>query len=265
LSDIPDPAENEMWNSLCANDRWKYMPVDEKELYFGVREGLGEDQIRAIRAEEYMHPGSFAPKWVFQKTPVTMDENSKNSLQTYMQRLICAISGRFVVMEAGGSIRFSDGKPQTAERSRWPQTAKRYRWRHWDNDGNVYESAVSEEWHGRIAFGYGGMKKKDVGWEKLMDPYGCLPGDFRTNVKLAMWTRFNPGEKSLQNVGEFWESIWRWKYEGTTYCSEWDQQLTYLAKLAGVSITDIKDKWPMNERELDPQALAKGWDKVTCK
>ena len=26
LSDVPDPSENELWASLCADDRWKYKP-----------------------------------------------------------------------------------------------------------------------------------------------------------------------------------------------------------------------------------------------
>ena len=122
-----------------------------------------------------------------------MDEKSKNSLETYMQRLICAIAGRFVVMDAYGSIKSSNGKPQTAER---------YRWRHWDNNGNVYETAFREKWRGTIAFECGGRTKKDVGWKTLMEPYGCFPGDFRADVKLPMWTRFNPGENSLHNAGE---------------------------------------------------------------
>lgn len=45
-----------------------------------------------------MHQGCLAPKWVFEKNPIEMTREDQQSLDTYMKRLICAVTGRFVVL-----------------------------------------------------------------------------------------------------------------------------------------------------------------------
>jgi len=120
-----------------------------------------------------------------------------------------------------------------------PKVADRYRWRYWDNQGHVYQDA--------------GIKWTTTqGEEFFSDSTSALPGEFR-NKQLWM---VEGG--SLQR--EFWDIMWRFKFEGSSTCEEWDQCLLELAKQAG-----MPSDWPLKEAELDVLALGKGWTKVqTC-
>jgi hypothetical protein len=267
LSDVPDPSKNDAWSGLCADDRWKHKPASKEELYYcevGETDPFdywGENsKIKAVPSPEGMHRGALAPKWVFETTPTKVDKQSENSLETYMQRLICAITGRFVVIERNGAM---DNESLNSSNGQ-PQVAVKYRWRYWDNEGNVYD-VHGEKCRQTIKWDYQGHNKKDVGWDNLIEHYGGLPGDFRTNPKLPLWMQVKPGENAPTYLGEFWDATWLWKYDGTTYCSEWDQRLSDLARLAGVPMHDINKNWPLKETELDAQARVKEWEKLECK
>lgn len=69
LSDVPDPSENELWASLCADDRWKYKPSNEKMCfcevvdYDSAKDYWGEHAtLKAVSAPVDMHCGALAPQ-----------------------------------------------------------------------------------------------------------------------------------------------------------------------------------------------------------
>ena len=263
VSDIPDPAKNDTWSSLCADDQWKYKPASsvKGELYFcEVGESTdywGEDaKLKAIPPTQNMHRWALAPKLVFETSASKIGD--EKSLEAYMKRLICAVSGRFVVIDRCGasedeSLTSSDGQPNPAVK---------YRYRYWDNHGNVYDTIIAK-CRQTIKWEMGGRVDKDVGWENLMD-HGMMPGDFRTDQNMPVWMRVHPGKVSVIDDSGFWDSIYLWAHDGTTYCSEWDQRLAGLAKLAGVPGTNMSKNWPLDESKLDAEARAKGWMKMEC-
>ena len=176
-----------------------------------------------------------------------------------MKRLICAVTGRFVVIQ-----RPDAGKDETLTSTNGrPFQGVKYKYRYWDNHGNVYDTVIAK-CRQTMKWGMGGHSGNFVDWQELVDD-GMLPGDFRVNTKMQMWMRYESGEKSDINDAEFWDNIYLWSHDGTTYCSEWDQRLTGLAQSAGVPIESICKKWPLNETKLDAEARAKGWTKLTCK
>lgn len=207
-----------------------------------------------------MHRGALAPRFVFETPATNMDEKTKKSLESYLRLLICAVSGRFVIIERVGA---SDYEKLTSTKGR-PHSGVKYRWRYWDNEGNVYESLI-EKFRGTVAADYRGYSKKDIDWKDLLEYGGNLPGDFRTNSKLPLWMRMGPGENATINMSEFWDCMWCWKHEGSIFCSEWNERLSSLARMAGVPMYSISDNWKLKESELDIEAEANGWEKIECK
>jgi hypothetical protein len=140
--------------------------------------------------------------------------------------------------------------------------AVKYRYRYWDNDGHVYDTVIAKcrqtlKWDMR------GFTERNIDWQELIEE-GMLPGDFRLNTGMQLWMRYQPGEKSLINDSEFWDNIYAWRHDGTTYCSDWDQRLTALAEQAGVPSDNLIKMWPLDESKLDAEASTKGWTKLTC-
>jgi hypothetical protein len=91
---LPQPERNEAWMKLCRDPNYRYKANDE-QLYF-AQDWLGENGKETIEygpPPENMHRGALAPAWVFQATPL---QEANDDLETYMRRLICALTGRFV-------------------------------------------------------------------------------------------------------------------------------------------------------------------------
>ena len=74
LSEVPDPSRDELWASLCSDDRWRYKPISEEELTFcefdedfDFSDYWGEKaSMKGIPPPKDMHRGALAPKWVFE-------------------------------------------------------------------------------------------------------------------------------------------------------------------------------------------------------
>ena len=261
FSDILNPSQNEIWSSLCADDQWRWKPAPAREeLFFCAFENYdkstdywGENAtMKAVPAPAGMHRGALAPKWVFETEATPFEEGAEKSLDAYMKRLICVVTGRFVVIERPDAydsekLESTNGKPM--------QGAK-YRYRYWDNNGHVYDTTIAK-CRQNMKWLMGGDTEKNVSWTELIED-GMLPGDFRLDTKMPLWMRHRPGETSEINDGEFWDTVYLWAHDGTTYCSEWDQRLVGLAKSAGVPCDILSRSWPLDESKLDIEAAKKG-------
>jgi hypothetical protein len=187
---------------------------------------------------------------------------TEDNLESYQRRLICAVTGRFVLIERTDAQE-SEGLLASAGK---PCPSVRYRWRYWDNDGNVYDDA-------------GEKYRAEFHPDHEFESNGLLPGDFRKGY--ITWMRFSrqdfdpfpfgtaaansvrlrEGHTLQTAVGSFWDCIWTWKYEGSTGCPAWDERLNLLAKTADTKLSD-SSSWPLQESELDTAASTKGWEKL---
>jgi hypothetical protein len=72
-------------------------------------------------------------------------QETNDDLETYMRRLICALTGRFVCISR------TDASEQENLRSSGgiPRSLVRYWWRYWDNEHTVYE-ITWEKWRGSL-------------------------------------------------------------------------------------------------------------------
>jgi hypothetical protein len=220
---LPQPERNEAWMKLCRDPNYRYKANDE-QLYF-AQDWLGENGKETIEygpPPENMHRGALAPAWVFQATPL---QEANDDLETYMRRLICALTGRFVCISR------TDASEQENLRSSGgiPRSLVRYWWRYWDNEHTVYE-ITWEKWRGSL---------HNIHPEEATELYGILPGDFAEGKQT--WMRMHQCSDMYQSWGPlvtdlstFWESMFIWKFRGTTGIPMWDQSLDKLADLAGI-------------------------------
>jgi hypothetical protein len=123
-----------------------------------------------------MHEGALAPADVFRTMPSEI--KVEDNMDSYLKRLICVVTGRFVLIDRTGSgcdddLQSSSGKPEIGQR---------YRWRYWDNLGNVYDDH-GNEW--RAEFNSNNMKD----WDDMIEDAGVLPVDFRTGLRT--WMRYD--------------------------------------------------------------------------
>lgn len=297
----PDPCNAEKWRALIQDPQWKYTgrieinpdasPFSSEALSYGIvskeksyRGDLFSNTPR-VESDIYpypadgpncreMHEFCLAPRWIFEKEATEIPEEEEKSLDTYMKRLICALSGRFVSMgnDFGGTVIKTKGIPQAG---------RIYRWRYWDNDGNVYDDDEIEwtSYHNKY------IATCDEMYVEGLDYWGSLPGDFRfgkqtwmckseyasSHMGCGMAEVFGGfGTLSMLKQGgtlmhEFWDYIWAWKFNGTTNCDSWDRRLVQLAESVGVPFSSMSSKWIFKEKNLDSVANAKGWMKVECK
>lgn len=262
--ELPKPQKDASWMAQCRDPTWNYSPQQEQDLYFANRvkndptDHFGENEtLEAILPPFNMHRGALAPKWVIEATPKKLPDN----LETYQQRLICTLAGRFVCITRQGA-----NEQETLQHTNGrPREGTKYSWRFWDNDGNVYEDELVK-CRNTIQWEKGG-DKDDL--EELPQSFGLLPGDFTANKQT--WMREGSsyrtgyfGEDEVYgpyytNTSEFWDNMWHLKYEGTTLVPLWDGCLVKLAQLAGVPVTEFSNHWHFEEQVLDKIAISRGW------
>lgn len=294
----PDPCDAEKWRALIQDPQWKYTgriylpsPFSSEALSYGIvskgktSHGSIFSNTPRVKSDIYSYPVDgpdtrdmqkfcLAPKWIFEKEATKIPEEEERSLDTYMKRLICALSGRFVSMgnDFGGTVIKTKGIPQAG---------RIYRWRYWDNAGNVYDDneITCTTYHNKY------NATCDEMYVEGLDYWGSLPGDFRFGKQTwmckpeyasscmgcGMAEVFGGfGTISMLKQGgalmdEFWDYIWAWNFNGTTNCDSWDRRLVQLAESAGVPFSSMSSKWVFNEKDLYSVANAKGWIKVECK
>lgn len=146
-----------------------------------------------------------------------------------MRRLICAVTGRFVCISRTGAME----QELLQSSGGVPKPGIRYWWRYWDNEGTVYEVTM-EKWRDQLGF-YQGSDS-----DELSERFGALPGEFGKGK--ITWMRLHESSDMfgrswgplVTDLSTFWESMWKWKFEGSTGILLWDQCLDRLAELAGV-------------------------------
>ncbi|GFH47475.1 hypothetical protein CTEN210_03950 [Chaetoceros tenuissimus] len=257
----PDPCTNEQWKALVEDPKWKYVAPSNEPMYYGLAKS---NDIVAHSADGLdMHQGCLAPKWVFEKKPIEISREDQQSLDTYMKRLICAVTGRFVVI---------DHSEYFVEQKGIPQVGDRYLWRYWDNEGNVYDDK-GFKWTTYPPSDQRAKKQDSDSFDRqywdieCMKFWGALPGDFREGKPIWMCVS-SQCDPSFMGYGlqysdyditrEFWDNIWSWRFNGTTSYTQWDKRLVKLAETAGVCGV-------FQETELDSEAISKGWTKLECK
>ena len=212
-----------------------------------------------------MHRGALGPQLGVgdDATSSKTKEDDDDNLESYQRRLICAVTGRFVLIERADA---SKSETLVASAGR-PRPGVRYRWRYWDNAGHVYDD-LGEKYRAGFAP------------QAEFENRGVLPGDFREGLKTWMRVgsggfdpfdfdtitedvRLRDGEKLQTTLSSFWDCLWSWKHEGSTGCLQWDERLDLLAKTAGVQPSlKYSWMWPLQESELDALASGKGWEKL---
>jgi hypothetical protein len=258
----------QLWNSLCQDDRWKYRPEISNNYAYTYGEEVSRDTgdywgskatFKSVPVPENMHRGSLAPDFIWAKTPSNDDDSVQGSSrerdtvkleEEYMKRLICVLAGRFVCLP----------NKNEAHLKGMPKCADRYRWRYWDNEGNVYQDNGV-----KFVYNLYGYLKDDASdsHSDRFDGWGVdrmTPGDFGSSP-LWMFT-----QSVLDRV--FWEAVWCWKFEGSSASEEWNEGLWKLARQAGVVASSEEEKvasaWPLDETQLDRIAKENGWEKMTC-
>lgn len=262
-TELPKPHKDASWMALCRSSTWKYNPPQQHELYFAKR--VKNDPMDHFERTETLkamappsnivHRGALAPKWVFEAAPKELPDD----LHSYQQRLVCALSGRFVCMTRQGAH-----EQETLEHTNGrPREGTKYSWRFWDNDGNVYQDELVKC---RNTIQWEHQGREDM--EEPPQTFGLLPGDFTANKQT--WMREGSshgmgyfGKEEVYgpyytNTSEFWDNIWRLKYKGTTMVPMWDGCLVKLAQLAGVPIAEFSQYWSLDANALDAIAASKG-------
>lgn len=124
-SEVPNPEDDREWSALCRDPQWKYVEKKEELFYCEVLENDDRKdywgkkaKLRAVPVPAGMHRGALAPRRVFEATPSSEEEDN---MVTYRQRLMCAVTGRFVCIErvdAGKSesLMKTQGKPTESVR-----------------------------------------------------------------------------------------------------------------------------------------------------
>ena len=115
----PKPHADERWQAVCAKGR-------KPTRFMGARSEDGG--VRPVEAPAAFHAGAVAPYWVF----AARAEAPSPDVETYMERLHAALSGRFVVMQR------PDATPrETLKATKGvPHQGVGYTWRWWTADGS---------------------------------------------------------------------------------------------------------------------------------
>jgi hypothetical protein len=248
---LPNPKTDENWIKFCFNLAWWYKESKEDVRFYGKRvmDSNGKKEtLEAAPAPNDMHPGACAPKWVFDAVVVSKSTDKEDNIESYQRRLICALTGRFVCITEVGAM---DGETLLCAKGK-PRVSVRYTWRYWDNKGNVYEDTMQQY-------------RDSVRHPDFVrgENFGGLPGDFSAG---AAWMRCSLGfEGCSTRVADLWDTMWNFRFRGTTTVRIWDQCLVLLASSAGVPEAIYpKNHWPCPEMELDQLASVKGWNKIHC-
>lgn len=206
-----EATRQQLWNQLCSDPRWKHTDASSeetkwcgKEINRDPKDYWGKDATwEAVPVpKEGMHKGARAPKWVWESTPIKLEKESE---ETYLKRLVCALAGRFVCLIGADEEGHNKGGV--------PQTAERYRWRYWDNEGHVYQD-YAKKWTTSPASEF----------EDIFNSACTGPGEFEMSP-LWMFT-----EGSIDR--EFWDAVWYFRHKGS-----YNEGLIQLAKQAGVDTT----------------------------
>ena len=261
---VPRPKENNAWMKLCRDPKWNFQKCDSPpELYFatgwesskgdkggnlhlpersseikiqfhptlGVGDGSVDDCIY-----NDLHPGSLAPKFVFESK--AKNESQNDGMEVYIRRLISILCRRFVVISRPSA----SGSERLEESNGLPQEGTRYWWRYWDNEGNVYQvimekfrdSAGTMRARGRFPLETNTCRDlEEATWS-----HGMPPGDFEPAGDGNMiWMRINASMtssgKEYTDLGAFFDHAWSFVHHGTTRVHLWDASLHILSGLAG--------------------------------
>lgn len=270
----PKPETDAAWTALCRDPQWQYkkLPVgDQPILYYSEPIWRPDDywgekcRIKAVPVPDGMHDGALAATWVFETMPSDLSRGEDN-MDSYMKRLICAVTGRFVLIERPDA---NDGETLVSTSGK-PKPGVRYRWRFWDNTGKVYDDLA-------VKYMETFFSSTTHSWDEVAGGCGILPGDFRPG--LTTWMRFSTENfdpfyimgldpvdvqakgKMATNLNDFWECMWKWKHDGSTTVPEWDERLHMLARSAGVP-PDPPPSWVLHEDALDNMAFFRDWEKI---
>ena len=229
VNDATKKNREKLWKQLCNDQRWKHKDDSTKE---DLKCGQNTDEVCYTGVWTTIpvpiggsYDGAQAPTWVWESTPIKLEQETEES---YLQRLICVVCGRFVcLIGVNGNDDNDRGIPQAGER---------YSWRYWDNEGRVYQD-TRFKWTT-----YPGDEMYTGNMET-----NCRPGEFDAN---PLWMFDHD-----VCCREFYDVVWRWKHEIAIV-----EELDILAKQAGIC---IKASTVLKENDLDNLARGKGWTKIT--
>jgi len=142
LDNAPEPQDDPGWAALCRDPQWNFkVPQSDEDipiLFYSETLASCDPKdhwgrkcpIKAVpvpTTTPAMHRGALAPRWVLETMPASNADDDDDTLESYQRRLMCAVTGRFVLIERADA-RGSETLVASAGR---PTPGVRYRWRYW--------------------------------------------------------------------------------------------------------------------------------------